>query len=640
MGGSASARPRAAPAYASDPAASARAAAAPAARRVWNFAYGDGERDPVNEMNFDLVRGAGESGRGKCATYPRTTASQRRNPVDSRAFRGRARLLQSSTMTTGDDVSARLDAWRKKAKAATPEKTTTSGIPIDPLYGGVETARRLGLPGEYPYLRGVYPTMYLGRPWTMRQYAGFSTAKETNARFRFLLDAGQTGLSTAFDLPTQMGFDPDDPVAEYETGKVGVSIACLDDMLELFDGIPLDKVSTSMTINATAIVLLALYVAVGKRQGVPEKDLSGTIQNDILKEYAARGTFRFPPRPSLRLITDVFEHASTALPQFNTVSVSGYHIREAGSTATQELGFTIANGLEYVRAAVERGLDVDAFAPRISFFFNAHNDLFEEVAKFRAARRLWATEMKARFSPKDQKSLLCRFHTQTAGSTLTADQFENNAVRVALQALAAVLGGTQSLHTNGRDEALSLPTEASALLALRTQQIIAEESGVVRTVDPLGGAPFVEALTDEVERAASALVAEIDALGGATKAIEAGFYQREIHRSAYRAQREIESGERVVVGVNKYRTDAEAAPPIFRTNDEASRARAEAMRALRSRRPASAAADALDALGRAAENGSNLFPPVLRCVEAHVTLGEICTRLEKTFGRHREGAHL
>ncbi|HYC78242.1 MAG TPA: methylmalonyl-CoA mutase family protein [Planctomycetota bacterium] len=541
---------------------------------------------------------------------------------------------------SGESREPRAPGAPSRPPAAPPERRTASGLPVKPLYSGPGDDARLGRPGEFPFLRGVYPTMYLGRPWTMRQYAGFSTAKETNARFRFLLAAGQTGLSTAFDLPTQMGFDPDDPVATWEVGKVGVSVACLDDALELFDGIPLDRVSTSMTINATAAILLALYVAVGRRQGVREATLSGTIQNDILKEYAARGTFRFPPQPSLRLITDVFEDASDRLPQFNTVSVSGYHIREAGATAPQELAFTIADGLEYVRAAVARGLDVDRFAPRMSFFFNAHNDFFEEIAKFRAARRLWATEMKARFAPKDARSLMCRFHVQTAGSTLTADQHENNAVRVTLQALAAVLGGTQSLHTNGRDEALSLPSEASALLALRTQQIIAEESGVTATADPLGGSPFVEDLTDRVEAEARALLAEIDRLGGAAKAIEAGFYQREIHRSAYRAQREIEQGTRIVVGVNKYRVDEAPAEPAFRTDDGASEARAARVREVRSRRPHGAFDDAMSRLDRAARGSENLFPRILEAVEAQATLGEICARLERVFGRHREAAVL
>ncbi len=541
---------------------------------------------------------------------------------------------KNGSQTPHDDP--RLPSWRARVAGESAARTTISGLPIEPLYAGVGDVDRLGLPGDFPFLRGIHPTMYLGRPWTMRQYAGFSTARETNSRFRYLLGAGQTGLSTAFDLPTQIGYDPDHALADGEVGKVGVSIACLDDMLELLDQIPLGKVSTSMTINATAMVLLALYVAVSKRQGVASKDLSGTIQNDILKEYAARGTFRFPPKPSLRIITDIFEYASEHLPQFNTVSVSGYHIREAGSTAPQELAFTIANGLEYVRVATERGLGVDTFAPRISFFFNAHSDFFEEIAKFRAARRLWATLLRERFGAKDKRSLALRFHTQTAGSTLTADQFENNTVRVTLQALSAVLGGTQSLHTNSRDEALSLPSEASALLALRTQQIIADESGVTSVVDPLGGAPFIEALTDQVEARARELIAEIDRLGGAAAAIEAGYYQREIHRAAWQMQRAIESGSRVVVGVNKYRVDAPAAEATFRVSDEVQRAQTERVRAVRARRQAGVATDALASLVRAANGRENLFPRVLHCVESDVTLGEICTALEGVFGRYRE----
>jgi methylmalonyl-CoA mutase, N-terminal domain len=515
-------------------------------------------------------------------------------------------------------------------------RTTLSGIPLEPVYAQPVDVARLGLPGEFPYLRGIHPTMYLGRPWTMRQYAGFSTARATNARFRYLLEAGQTGLSIAFDLPTQMGYDPDDTLAEAEVGKVGVSIATLDDMLELFDGIPLDKVSTSMTINATAMVLLALYVAVGRRQGVSETALSGTIQNDILKEYAARGTYRFPPKPSLRMITDVFEHAAAALPQFNTVSVSGYHIREAGATAPQELAFTIANGLEYVAAAAKRGLPVDRVAPRMSFFFNAQSDFFEEIAKFRAARRMWALLLKERFAPKDPRSLMLRFHTQTAGSTLTADQFENNAVRVTLQALSAVLGGTQSLHTNARDEALALPSEGAALLALRTQQVIAEESGVPNVIDPLGGSPFVEALTDQVEAEARKIVAEIDRLGGAAAAIEAGYYQREIHRSALRAQRDFETGRRIVVGVNKHRIEEKPPASEFRVADDAAAAQAERVRSIRAKRSAARADEARAALVRAAEGTENLFPRVLACVEADVTIGEICTALERPFGHYRE----
>jgi methylmalonyl-CoA mutase N-terminal domain/subunit len=522
------------------------------------------------------------------------------------------------------------------AEPANPERRTTiSGLPLEPIYANSVDVAALGAPGKFPYLRGIHPTMYLGKPWTMRQYAGFSTAKATNARFRYLLAAGQTGLSTAFDLPTQMGYDPDDPVAEAEVGKVGVSVATLDDMLELFDGIPLDQVSTSMTINATAIVLLALYVAVGRRQGVPAAKLSGTIQNDILKEYAARGTYRFPPRPSLRLITDIFEHASEHLPQFNTVSVSGYHMREAGATAPQELAFTIANGLEYVGTAARRGLAVDRIAPRISFFFNAHSDFFEEVAKFRAARRMWASLLQERFRPADPKSTMLRFHTQTAGSTLTAEQPETNAIRVALQALSAVLGGTQSLHTNSRDEALGLPSEAAALLALRTQQVIAEESGVANVIDPLGGAPYVEALTDQVEAEARRILAEVDRLGGAAAAIEAGYYQREIHRSALKAQRDVESGRRVVVGVNKYRQEAKAPPP-FRVPDDAAAAQVARVKAVRARRNGPRADEALSALARAAEDGGNLFPRVLDCVEKEVTLGEICRALQVTFGKYRE----
>ena len=523
-----------------------------------------------------------------------------------------------------------------KVRRDVGSKSTPSGLSLDPVYAWKGQSEHLGLPGDAPYLRGIHPTMYLGRPWTIRQYAGFSTAKATNERFRYLLKNGQTGLSTAFDLPTQMGFDPDDPLADGEVGKVGVSVASIDDMMELFDGIPLGSVSTSMTINATAMVLLALYVAVGRRQGVSEKDLSGTIQNDILKEYAARGTYRFPPNPSLRLITDIFEVAAERLPQFNTVSVSGYHMREAGCTAVQELAFTIANGLAYVQAAVDRGLPVDRFAPRISFFFNAHNDFFEEIAKFRAARRLWATLVKSRFAPSDKKSLMLRFHTQTAGSTLTADQPENNAVRVTIQALAAVLGGTQSLHTNSKDEALSLPSADAARLALRTQQILMDESGVTSVVDPLGGAPFIESLTDSLEKAALALIVEIDRIGGAAKAIEAGFYQREIHRAAYASQKSVEDGSRVVVGVNRYRVDNEVPFDVLGIDDAIRDRQIERIREIRSSRAAGEANDSLSQLDDAATSTKNLFPAVLRCVEASVTIGEICTCLERTFGRWRE----
>jgi len=513
-----------------------------------------------------------------------------------------------------------------------PPRSTSSGIPVRLLYGSDD----LGLPGEYPFLRGIHPTMYRGRLWTMRQYAGFSTARETNARFRFLLQEGQTGLSVAFDLPTQMGYDPDHELAVPEVGKVGVSIASLDDMLELFDGIPLDGVSTSMTINTTAMILLALYVAVAREQGVDVAAIAGTVQNDILKEYAARGTYRYPPRPSLRLITDVFAWTSDHAPRFNPVSISGYHMREAGCTAAQEIGFTLANGMAYVRAAVDAGLDANRFGRRLSFFFNSHNDFFEEVAKFRAARRLWARLMRERFQVRDDAACRLRFHTQTAGSTLTSQQHENNVVRVALQALAAVIGGTQSLHTNSKDEALSLPSEDAARLALRTQQIIAFESGVTATVDPLGGSPFVEALTDAVEEKALGYIEEIDGFGGAVSAIERGYVQREIMQAAWRYQQEVESGETKIVGVNCFTSDEDAPPPRFRVDPRTAEERIEAVRELRSRRNAEKAREALNALHGGAAGSANLFPLVLDCVEARVTLGEICSTLDGVFGRYRE----
>jgi methylmalonyl-CoA mutase N-terminal domain/subunit len=528
-----------------------------------------------------------------------------------------------------------LEAFRREHGGE--PRQVTSGIPVEVLYGDEEDRTRLGLPGSYPFLRGIHPAMHRSRPWTMRQYAGFSTARATNERFRYLLDAGQTGLSVAFDLPTQMGFDPDHDLAHPEVGKVGVSIATLEDMLELLDGIPLDLVSTSMTINATAIILLALYVAVGREQGVPEADLRGTIQNDILKEYAARGTYRFPPRPSLRIITDIFAYAAEALPRFNTISISGYHMREAGCTAAQEVGFTLANGIAYVEAAQKAGLDVDRFATRLSFFFNAHNDLFEEVAKFRAARRMWAEIMRHRFGAKDEKSWLLRFHTQTAGSTLTSQQVENNTVRVAIQALAAILGGTQSLHTNSRDEALGLPTEESVKLALRTQQILANESGVTATVDPLGGSPFVEALTDALEAMAKSYILEIDRLGGASAAIEAGYMQREIMSAAYAHQKAVENGRTVIVGVNRYvEPDSDADAAVFRVDESVVEERVERIRRIRAERDQSRADEARSALLAAAKGSDNLFPHVLACVESRVTLGEICTTLDGVFGRYRE----
>ena len=448
----------------------------------------------------------------------------------------------------------------------------------------LDAEQALGFPGQYPFTRGVQPTMYRGRFWTMRQYAGYASAEESNKRYRYLLEQGQTGLSVAFDLPTQMGYDPDHALSEGEVGKVGVSIASLEDMETLFDGIPLDNVSTSMTINSTAAILLALYVAVGHKQGVDIKKLSGTTQNDILKEYVARGTYIYPPRPSLRLVTDIFAYCSANLPEWNTISISGYHIREAGSTAVQEVAFTLADAICYVEAAIAAGLAVDAFAPRLSFFFNAHNNFFEEIAKYRAARRMWARIMKERFGAKDARSLMLRFHTQTAGSSLTAQQTNNNVVRVALQALAAVLGGTQSLHTNSFDEALGLPTEESVLLALRTQQIIAYESGVADTIDPLAGSYYVESLTDQIEAKANDYIDRIDKMGGALRAIEAGFIQREIQEAAYRYQRSIESGDKIIVGVNRFQVKQEKPPKILRVDPAVRDQQMARLQALRARR--------------------------------------------------------
>jgi methylmalonyl-CoA mutase N-terminal domain/subunit len=520
------------------------------------------------------------------------------------------------------------------------ERVTSSGIPVRPVYRAADLPEdleaRLGEPGQYPFTRGVYPEMYRSRLWTMRQYAGFSTAEESNARYKHLLAAGARGLSVAFDLPTQIGYDADDPMAEGEVGKVGVSICSLEDMRRLFDGIPLAEVTTSMTINATASILLALYVAVAKEQGADLKKLGGTIQNDILKEYAARGTYIYPPRPSMRLITDTFAWCGRELPRWNTISISGYHIREAGATAAQELAFTLANGVAYVRAALDAGLDVDVFGRRLSFFFNAHNDLFEEVAKFRAARRLWARIMRERFGATDPRAMMCRFHTQTAGSTLTAQQPMNNVVRVALQALAAVLGGTQSLHTNGFDEALALPTEEAATLALRTQQIIAYETGVTATVDPLAGSFYVERLTAELEAEAERLIAQIDELGGAVAAIEEGFYQDAIAASAYRAQQAVEAGEAVVVGVNRYQSDAPEAPvELLRVPEEVRQQQVERLRALRERRDARAWAAAMDRVEAAARGDENLLPPILEAVERYATVGEIAHRLRGVWGEYQ-----
>ena len=492
------------------------------------------------------------------------------------------------------------------------------------------------VPGTYPFTRGIQPTMYRGRLWTMRQYAGFGTAAESNQRYRYLLSQGVSGLSVAFDLPTQMGFDSDQPLARGEVGRVGVAIDSLADMEQLFQGIPLESVSTSMTINATAIVLLALYVAVGRRQGVAEAQLSGTIQNDILKEYLARGTYIYPPRPSLRIVTDIFAYCERALPKWNPISISGYHIREAGSTAVQEVGFTFVNAIAYVEAAIAAGLDVNDFGQRLSFFFNAHNDFLEEIAKFRAARRLWARLMKERFGATNPRAQQLRFHTQTAGSTLTAQQPDNNIVRVALQALAAVLGGTQSLHCNGRDEALALPTEESARIALRTQQIIAFESGVANTVDPAGGSYVLEEQTDRIEREALALIERIDALGGTLPAIEAGVVQREIQDAAYRAQQQVDSGETIVVGVNRFATNETAAIETMRIDPEMEARQVAAVADVRRRRDADTWRAAIDAVVAAARGTDNLVPPIIAAVEAYATLGEISDALRGVFGEHEE----
>jgi len=514
------------------------------------------------------------------------------------------------------------------------EFKTSWGEPLKPVYGPTDApAAELGAPGEFPFTRGVHPEMHRKRLWTMRQYAGFGSAVETNKRYRFLLEQGQTGLSVAFDLPTQMGYDPDAPMARGETGKVGVCIASLEDMHDLFEGIPLDRVSTSMTINATASILLAFYVATARRQGVAAEKLSGTVQNDILKEYIARGTYIFPPGPSMRLITDTFAYCKDKIPRWNTISISGYHMREAGCTAVQEVAFTLANGIAYVQAAVDAGLGVDVFAPQLSFFFNAHNNLLEEVAKFRAARRLWARIMRERFAARDPRSLALRFHAQTAGSMLTAQQPENNIVRVTVQALAAVLGGCQSLHTNSMDEALALPTERAVRIALRTQQILAHESGVADVADSLGGSFAVERLTNDIEEAARVYITKIDDLGGAVAAIP--FMQREIQDAAYRYQREVEDHARIVVGVNEYVTDDLPPSNLFQVDAAVGAALAERIARARAARDGDAAGRALDGLERAARGRDNLLPLLVEAVEVGVTLGEICDRLRGVFGIHR-----
>jgi methylmalonyl-CoA mutase, N-terminal domain len=525
-------------------------------------------------------------------------------------------------------------AERKKAF------TTSSGIDIKRTYepddlNGFDFVSRLGFPGEYPFTRGVQPTMYRGRLWTMRQYAGFGTAEESNRRYRYLFEQGQTGLSVAFDLPTQMGRDADHPLASGEVGRVGVSICSLADMETLLDQLPLDKISTSMTINATAAILLALYLVAAERRNVGWDKVNGTIQNDVLKEYIARGTYIYPPQGSMRIITDIFGFASKEVPNWNTISISGYHIREAGSTAAQELAFTLADGIAYVEAALKAGLEVDQFASRLSFFFNVHNNFFEEVAKFRAARRLWAKIMKERFGAKDERSMMLRFHAQTAGSTLTAQQVENNVIRVTLQALAAVLGGTQSLHTNSKDEALALPTESSVLLALRTQQLIAHESDVADTIDPLGGSYYVESLTNELEKKALDYIAKIDEMGGAVAAIERGYMQREIQNAAYLYQREIETRERIIVGVNQFTVGSEPPADILKVNPELEQKQCKGLARVRAERNADAATAALAKVESAARDGSNLMPPIVDAVRNWCTTGEISDAMRKVFGEYR-----
>jgi methylmalonyl-CoA mutase N-terminal domain/subunit len=544
------------------------------------------------------------------------------------------------------------EAWRAETLEPTLERfgerrdefeTDTGGQAVEPLYtpadvDDLEYAADLGFPGEQPYTRGVYPTMYRGRLWTMRQYSGFGTAAETNERFQYLLDEGQTGLSMAFDLPTQMGRDSDSAMAEGEVGKSGVAIDTLADMETVFEGIPLDEISTSMTINAPASVLLGMYIALADQQDVPRTELRGTIQNDLLKEYVARNTYIYPPEPSMRIITDIFAFCAEEVPNFNTISISGYHMREAGATAAQELAFTLADGIEYVEAAIDAGLSVDSFAPQLSFFFAAYNNIFEEAAKFRAARRLWADLMETRFGAEDPAAKQLKFHTQTAGSTLTAQQIENNIVRVAYQALAAVLGGTQSLHTNGKDEALSIPTAQSARTALRTQQILAHESGVADTVDPLAGSYYVEHLTDRLEAEARELLEEIDDRGGMLRAVEDQWVQRQIQESAYERQQEIEAGDRIVVGVNAYEAEEEIDIDIEEVTEEQAAAQRERVQAVRTDRDQAAVDDALDNLAGAAAGDRNLMPPIVGAVKTYATVEEICDVLRDEFGTYSAGA--
>jgi len=540
------------------------------------------------------------------------------------------------------------ERWEKRTVAKTLERfperlkefTTVSGMPIERLYTPMDVedvnyTRDLGFPGEFPFTRGIYSTGYRGRLWTMRQYAGFGTAEESNQRYKYLLEQGQTGLSVAFDLPTQVGYDSDHPLSEGEVGKAGVPVSSLKDMEILFDGIPLGRVSTSMTINATAPQVLAMYFGIAEKQGVPLNSVRGTVQNDILKEYVARGTYIYPPEPSMRLVTDIIEYCFKNAPIFNTISVSGYHVREAGSTAVQELAFTLTNGIAYLEAAVKRGLPVDSFAPRVSFFFACHNDFLEEIAKFRAARRIWAKIVEERFGAKDPRSLLLRYHVQTSGCTLTAQQPFNNIVRVTMQALAAVFGGAQSLHTNSFDEALALPSETAVMTALRTQQIIAYESGVANTVDPLGGSYLVECLTNRIEEEAMEYIDKIDAMGGAASAIQKGFYQKEIADSAYKYQREIESKKRTIVGLNEFVTDAKVPIKILRVDPEAEKRQVERLRKVRAERGGKKVEKALEKLRKAAEGQENLMPYLFEAVKAYATNGEISDTLREVFGEYK-----
>ncbi|MBU0509596.1 methylmalonyl-CoA mutase family protein [bacterium] len=551
-----------------------------------------------------------------------------------------------ATDHTPSETTTQRDQWLRtveKLIAKLPERKplfqTDSQIDIARLYepdSRFDAGQKLGYPGMYPFTRGIHPNMYRGRLWTMRQYAGFGTAEESNARYKYLLSQGTTGLSVAFDLPTQIGYDSDHAVAAGEVGKVGVAICSLDDLDLLFDGIPLDQVSTSMTINSTAAIMMAMYVALARKRNIPEEKLAGTVQNDILKEYVARGTYIFPPRPSMRLVTDIISYCHRHLPQWNTISISGYHIREAGSNAIQELAFTFANAIAYVEAVLSTGLRVDDFAPRLAFFWGCHNNFFEEVAKFRAARRVWASIMKERFAALDPRSMMLRFHTQTAGCTLTAQQPDNNVVRVTIQALAAAMGGTQSLHTNSMDEALSLPTENSARVALRTQQIIAHESGVVDTVDPLGGSYFVESLTEQIEREVWKYLQQIEKIGGAVAAIEQHYFQKEIAAEAYRYEREIESGERIIVGVNKFKTDDTLSPPILRVKPEIERRQRQRLADLRARRDNAKAGNALRELKALARTDQNLMPTIVAAVEQSCTLGEIADALREVWGEFHD----